>query len=184
MIDSEGYRANVGIILCNEEGKLFWGRRVGQNAWQFPQGGIMSNEEPEQAVYRELWEEVGLEPEHVEILGCTRGWLRYQLPRRYVRRNQVPLCIGQKQIWYLLRLRAPVDCVRLDLSAKPEFDLWRWIDYWSPVREVVSFKRNVYRCALRELAPLLFGERAHRPRPRRHFRRRGPRRPQSGGEGQ
>lgn len=181
MIDSEGYRANVGIILCNQEGKLFWGRRVGQDAWQFPQGGIMPGESPEQAVFRELWEEVGLDPDHVEILGYTRGWLRYHLPKRYVRREQVPLCIGQKQIWFLLRLRTSVENMCFNRTSKPEFDHWRWIDYWAPVREVVAFKRQVYRAALRELAPLLFGDNV-RQRPRHHYRRRARRVPQSRGE--
>ena len=69
MIDSQGYRANVGIILCNKQRRLFWARRVGQNAWQFPQGGIREHETPEQAMYRELFEETGLQPEHDEIIG-------------------------------------------------------------------------------------------------------------------
>ncbi|MBT8439556.1 MAG: NUDIX domain-containing protein, partial [Gammaproteobacteria bacterium] len=51
MIDSEGFRANVGIIICNDKRELFWGRRVGQDAWQFPQGGINADETPEQAMY-------------------------------------------------------------------------------------------------------------------------------------
>ncbi|QIT54043.1 RNA pyrophosphohydrolase [Aquisalimonas sp. 2447] len=156
MIDSDGFRANVGIILSNEEGRVFWGRRIGQNAWQFPQGGIKRDETPEQALYRELHEEVGLEPAHVEVIGATAGWLRYHLPRHLVRRHQRPLCIGQKQQWFLLRLVGGESAVRLDASGSPEFDDWRWVDYWRPARDVVFFKRHVYRRALRELAPLLF----------------------------
>ena len=155
MIDSDGYRPNVGIILCNAEGRLLWARRVGQDAWQFPQGGIKSNEQPLDALYRELHEEVGLEQSDVEVIGSTRGWLRYRLPKRYLRRDSTPLCIGQKQLWYLLRLVGDEDNVRLDLCEQPEFDGWRWVDYWYPLKEVVSFKRDVYRCALRELEPLL-----------------------------
>ena len=156
MIDSEGYRANVGIILSNAEGRLLWARRIRQDAWQFPQGGIRPDETPEQAMYRELGEEIGLEPQHVRVLGSTRGWLRYRLPERYIRHHQKPLCIGQKQVWFLLRLTGEERFVRLDLSDKPEFDNWRWVDYWQPLREVVPFKRKVYRKALNELAPLLF----------------------------
>ncbi len=163
IIDSEGFRANVGIILCNAEGKLFWARRIGQDAWQFPQGGIQTEESPEEALYRELEEETGLLPEHVELLGCTRRWLRYRLPRHLVRRRSRPLCIGQKQRWFLLRLVADETLVRLDKSGHPEFDHWCWIDYWTPVREVVSFKRGVYRQALAELEPLLFPRRRSRP---------------------
>ncbi len=156
MIDLDGFRPNVGIILCNDEGRLFWAKRVGQDAWQFPQGGIRENESPTEAMYRELWEETGLQPEHVEIIGVTRKWLRYRLPKRFIRRNSHPRCIGQKQRWFLLRLKSGEDAFRLDASHSPEFDGWRWVDYWQPVDEVVFFKRKVYKLALQELAPLLF----------------------------
>src|SRR5690625_2771250 len=106
VIDADGFRPNVGIILTNDQGQLLWARRVGgQDAWQFPQGGIHEGESPEQALYRELHEEVGLRPEDVEVLACTRGWLRYRLPNRFVRHHSQPLCVGQKQKWFLLRLR-------------------------------------------------------------------------------
>ncbi|MFT7492484.1 MAG: putative (di)nucleoside polyphosphate hydrolase, partial [Pseudohongiellaceae bacterium] len=104
VIDEDGYRPNVGIILCNKQGDVLWARRIGQDAWQFPQGGIKDGESPEDALYRELAEEVGLERQHVEVLGSTRGWLRYRLPRRMIRYNSKPVCIGQKQKWYLLQL--------------------------------------------------------------------------------
>ncbi|MEE9422938.1 MAG: RNA pyrophosphohydrolase [Gammaproteobacteria bacterium] len=155
MIDKQGYRQNVGIILTNREGKLLWARRIHQDAWQFPQGGIRKSETPQQAMYRELEEEVGLASEHVEILGSTRGWLRYRLPERFIRHSQQPLCIGQKQVWFMLRLISEENNVRLDLSNKPEFDHWRWVDYWYPLSEVVPFKRKVYQKALNELAPLV-----------------------------
>jgi putative (di)nucleoside polyphosphate hydrolase len=156
VIDSDGYRANVGIILINRERFVFWCKRVGQEAWQFPQGGILQNETPEQAMFRELREETGLLPEHVEVIGCTRDWLRYQLPQHLIRRHKLPRCIGQKQVWFMLRLIGGEDCVCLDGSGKPEFDRWCWVDYWYPMTRVVSFKRGVYRRALGELAPLLF----------------------------
>lgn len=161
LIDTEGFRANVGIILCNTERRLFWGRRIGQDAWQFPQGGIQHTETPEQAMFRELEEEVGLLPHQVELLGCTNDWLRYWLPRRYIRRHCDPLCIGQKQIWYLLRVRCSEGDFCLDRSPKPEFDAWRWVRYWQPVHEVVYFKRRVYVQALRELAPLIHTGEGH-----------------------
>ena len=155
MIDSEGYRANVGIILSNPDGKVFWARRVGQNAWQFPQGGIDKQESPEVAMYRELYEETGLKPGDVRVLGCTKEWLRYCLPKRYVRRNQRPVCVGQKQIWYMLLMTGSESHVDLSVGPKPEFDNWRWVDYWEPSKEVIFFKRNVYKKALKELQPLL-----------------------------
>ena len=156
MIDPDGYRANVGIILTNRSGEVLWARRVGQNAWQFPQGGILRHETPEQAVYRELNEEIGLIRSDVEVIGCTRGWLRYRLPRRLVRYDRKPVCIGQKQRWFLLRLVGEESNVRLDTTATPEFDAWRWVSYWQPLDEIVFFKRKVYERALRELEPLLF----------------------------
>ena len=97
MIDSEGFRPNVGIILANDNGQVLWAKRIGHNAWQFPQGGIHFGETPEQALYRELREEVGLLPEHVQIIAQTKGWLRYRLPHRYIRPDSDPVCIGQKQ---------------------------------------------------------------------------------------
>lgn len=163
MIDSQGFRPNVGIILTNDQGHVFWAKRKGQDAWQFPQGGISKNESPREAMYRELYEETGLQPDHVEIIGQTRRWLRYRLPKRMIRRHSHPLCIGQKQRWFLLRLVADEHCLKLDATEKPEFDGWRWVDYWHPVQEVVFFKRRVYQLALNELAPLLFHNEEHTP---------------------
>lgn len=153
MIDNDGFRPNVGIMLTNDRGQLLWARRVGgQDAWQFPQGGINANETPEQALYRELHEEIGLHPEDVEILACTRGWLRYRLPSRLVRHNSQPLCVGQKQKWFLLRLRTDDSRICLENGGRAEFDDWRWVSYWYPLSKVVAFKRDVYRRALKELS--------------------------------
>ena len=156
MIDSSGFRANVGIILSNPEGKVFWARRCGQDAWQFPQGGIHEHESPTEAMYRELYEETGLKPDHVDVVGQTADWLRYRIPRHLLRRRSKPLCIGQKQIWFCLRLIGQESDFDLARSGCPEFDRWRWVDYWQPVRDIVFFKRKVYQRALKELEPLLF----------------------------
>ena len=155
MIDSEGFRANVGIILTNDQGQVFWARRIGMDAWQFPQGGIKKNESPKTAMYRELREEIGLEPEHVELINSTDDWLRYWLPKRYIRQNKGPLCIGQKQIWYLLKLTADETYLDLSNTSEPEFDSWKWVDFWRPVEEVISFKRQVYQQALKQLQPFI-----------------------------
>ena len=153
-IDSEGFRPNVGIIVLNERGQALWARRVGgKDAWQFPQGGINPGESPEQALYRELYEEVGLTRSQVTLLASTRGWLRYRLPQRLVRRRSEPLCIGQKQKWYLLQLNDEESNISFNNGYKPEFDHWRWVSYWHPLTKVVTFKREVYRRALTELAP-------------------------------
>lgn len=155
MIDAEGYRANVGIILTNDQGQVFWARRIGQDAWQFPQGGIRSQESPMQALYRELKEEVGLDAHQVEVLACTRGWLKYRLPKRLIRQNSLPICIGQKQKWFLLRLVSPDHHIDVQQGEPPEFDHWQWVSYWYPLNQVVHFKRDVYRLAMSELSPRL-----------------------------
>ena len=153
MIDLDGFRPNVGIMLANDRGQLLWARRVGgHNAWQFPQGGISAGESPKQALFRELHEEVGLARDAVEILGSTRGWLRYRLPKRFVRDGQKPLCIGQKQKWFLLRMLEEDAAVQLDQNEKPEFDHWRWVSYWYPLDQIIPFKREVYRRAMKDLA--------------------------------
>jgi putative (di)nucleoside polyphosphate hydrolase len=155
MIDADGYRPNVGVVLLNADGRLFWARRINHDGWQFPQGGMRSDETPLEAMYRELAEETGLLPEHVEVIASTRGWLRYRLPSRYVRHHQRPTCIGQKQVWFLLRLVGTEEALRLDACDKPEFDIWRWVDFWYPAIHVVNFKRQVYERALRHFAPLV-----------------------------
>lgn len=153
MIDRDGFRANVGIILTNDAGRVFWARRIGQNSWQFPQGGIKSHETAEQALYRELEEEVGLISSGVTVLAVTDGWLRYRLPRKLIRHNSHPLCVGQKQKWFLLRLTSAESTIEMSRSAKPEFDGWSWVSYWYPLSQVVMFKREVYRSALSQLLP-------------------------------
>ena len=155
MIDEQGYRPNVGIILCNRENQVFWARRCGQNGWQFPQGGINPQETPEQALFRELNEEVGLAPEHVNIMGRTKDWLRYDIPTQYARPTRNTRFRGQKQIWFLLRFLGGEEHVRLNACDRPEFDSWCWVEYWSTLEQIVEFKRGVYEQALRELEPLL-----------------------------
>ncbi len=152
MIDSNGYRPNVGIVICNARGQLMWAKRIGQDAWQFPQGGIDVDETVEAALYRELHEEVGLGDRDVNILHETRDWLHYDLPENYIRHHKDPICIGQKQKWFLLSLECAEDRVVFEKSDTPEFDDWRWVSYWYPVNQVIEFKRDVYRRALKELA--------------------------------
>ena len=162
MLDRDGFRPNVGIIIANLRNQVFWGKRVHQHAWQFPQGGIKHGESPETAMYRELGEEIGLNPEHVRILGRTRQWLRYEVPAQWVRRDWRGSYRGQKQIWYLLRLTGRNCDVKLRASGHPEFDAWRWHDYWVPLETVIVFKREVYRQALTELYRYLGSDRRAR----------------------
>ena len=171
MLDREGYRPNVGIILVNQKNEVFWGKRIREHAWQFPQGGIKHGETPVQAMYRELHEETGLQAEHVRILGRTRDWLRYTVPDHYVRRELRGHYKGQKQIWFLLRMVGRDSDVSLRATDTPEFDAWRWNSYWVPLDAVIEFKREVYSLALNELSGLLF----RRGRENRYLRHRSPR---------
>ncbi len=156
MIDIEGYRPNVGIVICNRKGQVLWAKRYGQNSWQFPQGGIKEGETPEQAMYRELYEEVGLSKKDIKILYASKHWLRYKLPKRLLRYDSYPICIGQKQRWFLVQLLTDEKNFNMNRSAIPEFDGWRWVSFWYPVRQVVSFKREVYRKAMKEFASVLY----------------------------
>lgn len=149
-IDQDGYRSNVGIVIANAQGKLLWARRVGQGGWQFPQGGIRPNEAPEAAMYRELREEVGLDPEDVRLIAISRDWCRYTLPERYQRKHSKPLCIGQKQRWFMLHMQSSDNRIRFDLNDEPEFDHWEWVEPSVPARKVIFFKRDVYEQVLSE----------------------------------
>ena len=167
MIDREGYRYNVGMVICNSNFQVLWARRVGQNSWQFPQGGIDHGESPEDAMYRELYEEMGLKKDDVTVLDQTRYWIKYRLPKRLVHKDTIPACIGQKQKWFLLRLKEHrEDAIRFDKCHKVEFDSWRWVTFWYPVRQVIPFKRDVYRKILRDFSWSLMGN-----RPKRDFYR-------------
>ena len=152
MLDRDGFRPNVGIILLNQKSQVFWGKRIRTHSWQFPQGGIDRGENPEQAMFRELHEEVGLHPQHVSVLARTRDWLRYEVPDRFIRRDARGHYKGQKQIWFLLQLVGHDWDLNLRATDHPEFDAWRWNDYWVPLDVVVDFKRGVYEMALLELA--------------------------------
>jgi putative (di)nucleoside polyphosphate hydrolase len=155
MLDRDGFRPNVGIILLNQKNQVFWGKRIRTHSWQFPQGGIDRGESPEQAMFRELHEEVGLKPEHVRVVARTRDWLRYEVPDRYIRRDARGHYKGQKQIWYLLQLMGHDWDLNLRATDHPEFDAWRWNEYWVPLDVVVEFKRGVYEMALSELSRFL-----------------------------
>jgi putative (di)nucleoside polyphosphate hydrolase len=176
VIDGDGYRPNVGIVICNQRGQVLWARRCGQHSWQFPQGGVDEGETAEQAMYRELHEEVGLLPKDVKILATTRHWLRYKLPKRLIRWDSPPVCIGQKQKWFLLRLVGKESNIKFDRCGHPEFDDWRWVSFWYPVRQVVSFKREVYRRALKEFVstamPFNRSEKSQGKDKRRRFKKR------------
>ncbi len=159
MIDEDGFRHGVGIILVNSNRQVFLAKRIGKPAWQFPQGGLIEDETPEEAMYRELHEEIGLNAEDVKVLSSTRRWLRYKLPTRLIRHYSKPLCVGQKQKWFLLRLINNDAKFDLAASDSPEFDSWAWVSYWYPLSQVVAFKRRVYNLAMKEFARVVLSKR-------------------------
>ncbi len=152
----DGYRPNVGIILSNPSRRVLWARRTKHDGWQFPQGGIEPEETVLQAAYRELQEEIGVTSSHVQLIGNTSRWLHYDLPYRLkanqFRRSPIK---GQKQIWFLFKFLGCDSDVCLDAGSEPEFDQWKWVDYWEPAENIVGFKRTVYQSALTELEPYL-----------------------------
>jgi len=123
VIDGDGYRLNVGIVICNK------------------------------------------------IVATSRHWLRYKLPKRLVRWDSKPVCIGQKQKWFLLRLDCEESKINMQRGNSPEFDGWRWVSYWYPVRQVVSFKRDVYRRAMKEFASMAMPFKERRAKGKRKPRR-------------
>lgn len=158
MIDEDGFRQGVGIVLVNAKRQVFLAKRIGKAAWQFPQGGIKAKESPEEAMFRELKEEVGLKAEDVKVLSSTRRWLRYRLPKRLVRHYSKPICIGQKQKWFLLQLVNKEANIDLTMTDTPEFDSWAWVSYWYPLTQVVAFKRRVYSLAMKEFARIVLSK--------------------------
>src|SRR4029078_2653707 len=172
MLDRDGFRPNVGIVLLNPKNQVFWGKRIRTHSWQFSQGGINSGETPEQAMFRELHEEVGLTPDHVRIVARTRDWLRYEVPTHFIPRGarghyhgQQQIWVppprmarhykGQKHIWFLLQPIGRDSDMNLRATDHPEFDAWRWNEYWIPLDLVIEFKRDVYQMALTELSRFL-----------------------------
>lgn len=160
MLDIQGFRLNVAIVLINNHGKILLAKRYKQNAWQLPQGGVNADEEVTDALYRELREEIGLSKQDVTLIASTKNWFRYKIPVK-MRRSDDPLFIGQKQKWFLLKLNAREDQIRFDFNDKPEFDDWKWVSYWYPLRVVIDFKKGVYRRALKELAQYLHRDRKY-----------------------
>lgn len=158
VFSNDGYRPNVGIIIANQQGKVFWARRVSGDGWQFPQGGLKPDETLVEGMYRELHEETGLCEQQVRLVAHTKRWLHYDLPKRYLRHgaNRGKTSFrGQKQVWFLLTLEQEDAQPDFGVAEKPEFDQWRWVSHRYALDNIVSFKRDVYKRAMQELACFL-----------------------------
>lgn len=162
MLDQHGYRPNVGIILTNPLKQVFWGKRLGQHSWQFPQGGINRRGIASRShVQRALGGAWSFFENQVRIISRTKDWLRYDVPDRWIRRDLRGIYKGQKQIWFLLEFLGKNKDINLKATNHPEFEAWKWNDYWVPLSQVIDFKRGVYKEALKELAPALFTDKKH-----------------------
>ena len=153
IIDKNGYRANVGIVLMNQHKELFFAKRRYQSGWQFPQGGIRFGETPEIAMHRELLEEIGLTKNDTELLSESSHWYQYKIPKKNLRKLKKgkPHVIGQKQKWFLLKLIVPDETINLTYNSKfQEFDKWKWVDPTLPAMQVIGFKQQVYKQVLTE----------------------------------
>ena len=137
------YRANVGAVLFDAQGRVFVGRRADRaDAWQLPQGGIDEDEDPRLAVLRELEEEIGTA--NATILGEHPAWLTYDLPAHLIGTAFKGRYRGQRQKWFALRFDGQDSEIQLDRDPHPEFDAWRWAGLEELPSLAVAFKRPVY----------------------------------------
>ena len=155
------YRPNAGLMLLNDVGKVFVGRRIDTDgeAWQMPQGGIDKGEEAEAAALRELKEETGIGAGLVDILSVSSNWIKYDFPRElaaklWVRRSGEPRFRGQKQMWYLMRFKGQASDVNI-ATPHPEFSEWKWTTPAELPSQIVPFKRKIYEQVLAEFSPFL-----------------------------
>lgn len=152
MTDNNGYRLGVGMVVVNNDGRVFAGKRTGVNArmvswflkkpWQMPQGGIEEGEDPLEAAKRELLEELGIDENNIEVLGETEDWLDYVVPHGLRRKGGA--FVGQRQKWFLMKFKGDDSDINLKYSEHSEFDMWRWMSVGNIIRLSVHFKRNLY----------------------------------------
>jgi len=152
------YRRNVGAVLFNAAGRILVARRAdlpnaegAAGGWQLPQGGIDEDEDPRQAIFRELQEEIGTAD--AEIIGEYPGWLQYDLPEALIGKAFKGKYRGQRQLWFALRFLGKDSDIRLDLDPHPEFDAWRWADLRELPDMAVGFKRPIYEALARAFQP-------------------------------
>jgi putative (di)nucleoside polyphosphate hydrolase len=139
------YRPCVGVMLLNRAGQVFVGQRLDTTleAWQMPQGGIDPGEEPLATAIRELGEETGIAPDHVELIAEAPGEFHYDLPPELVGKVWKGRYRGQVQRWFLFRFLGTDADVRID-TEHPEFRAWRWADPADLPAIIVPFKRPLY----------------------------------------
>ena len=149
------YRPCVGVVLINAEGQVFVGERIDTpDAWQMPQGGVDDGEDPQEAAFRELWEETGVGRDAVELIDRTEDWLTYDLPAHLLGKVWKGKYRGEKQLWFLMRLTGSEALINLNTD-HPEFSRWKWSTSDALVAEIVPFKKDIYAVITREFAAYL-----------------------------
>lgn len=147
----EGYRPNVAMIVINNDNKVLICRRRNTQTWQFPQGGIDPNENIQEAMYRELYEEVGLSKEDVNIIGKSKKTITYDIPITLRSKVLGGKFKGQDQKWFLLKTIKDDLKINLNNEMIPEFEEFEWVSYWRSLDRIIDFKKEAYRQALTEL---------------------------------
>ena len=137
------YRLGVGAVLLDARGRVFVAQRIDTpGAWQMPQGGIDTGEDPSVTVVRELQEEIGTDK--AEIIAETAEWLTYDLPDDIRAKVWKGRYRGQKQKWFALRFTGKDKDIDLAAHKHPEFSTWRWADLADLPDLIVPFKRPLY----------------------------------------
>ena len=158
MNEESNYRLNVGLIIVNTYGKVLICKRKNSNQWQFPQGGIDKGESPIEAAKREIFEEVGIKPSKIKVLGKIKDWVKYEIPKELAKKSfKKKGIVGQKQKWFIFKIKSEA-CITFVNDPDNEFDDFAWVSYWRPIALIVSFKKEVYRNVLAELLPIYFNE--------------------------
>ena len=158
MNEESNYRLNVGLIIVNNYGKVLICKRKNSNQWQFPQGGIDEGESPIEAAKREIFEEVGIKPSKIKVLGKIKDWVKYEIPKELAKKSfKKKGLVGQKQKWFIFKIKSEA-CISFVNDPDNEFDDFAWVSYWRPIALIVSFKKEVYRNVLAELLPIYFNE--------------------------